>query len=147
MTIWKLGDFATRPVVGAFEPEPDDMDLLSDKHGLGLQKSWLYGFFHDSDGLAYGLERNFVGSNTSGLFLMTQDGDHTRELNVHPDSGRSARGEVRRTLEGKTRRWSDPVFQKLPPGCFPEGEQPMDLEFSRDKLVYNEGDIVAMEGP
>ncbi|MFC9556333.1 hypothetical protein ACFTWF_36560 [Rhodococcus sp. NPDC056960] len=146
MTIWKLGDFATRPVVGAFEPEPDDMDLLADKHGLGLQKSWLYGFFRDAEGLTYCIERNFVGSLTSGLFVMTQDGDLSRELNVHPDSGRSARGELRRTVEGKTRRWSDPVFQKLPAGCFPEGEQSMELEFSREKLVYNEGDILAMEG-
>jgi hypothetical protein len=67
------------------------MDLFGEKHGLGLQKTWLYGFFRDAEGLTYGLERNFVGSNTSGLFLMTQDGDITRELNVHPDSGRSAR--------------------------------------------------------
>lgn len=146
MTTYKLGDFATTPAVGAFEPEPDEMDLLGSKHGLGLQKSWLYGFFRDEEGLTYCMERNFVGSLTSGCFVMTQNGDPARELDVHPDSGRSARGELRRTTEGKTRRWSDPVFQKLPKGCFPEGEQSMELEFSREKLVYNEGDILAMEG-
>lgn len=143
---WKLGDFATRPAVGAFDTDPDEMDLLGTKHGLGVQKSWVYGFFKDAAGLTYGIERNFVGSLTSGLFIMTQDGDITRELNVHPDCGRSARGELRRVLEGKTRRWSDPVFHKLPKGCFPEGEQSMDLEFSRERLVYSEGDILALEG-
>lgn len=143
---WKLGDFATRPVVGAFDTDPDDMDLLSPKHGLGLQKSWIYGFFRDAEGLTYCIERNFVGSLTSGLFVMTQHGDITNELDVHPDSGRSARGELKRTLTGKTRRWSDPVFQKLPPGCFPDGEQPFEMEFSRDKFTYNEGDILALEG-
>ncbi|WP_009760414.1 hypothetical protein [Rhodococcus sp. JVH1] len=145
-TRWKLGDFGTRPAVGAFETDPDEMDLLAEKHGLGVQKSWLYGFFRDEDGLTYCLERNFVGSLTSGLFVMTQNGSAENELDVHPDSGRSARGELRRVLEGKTRRWHDPVFQKLPKGCFPEGEQPMDLEFSQNRLTYSEGDIVEMEG-
>lgn len=120
---WKLGDFATRPAVGAFETEPDEMDLLSTKHGLGLQKSWVYGFFTDTKGLTYCVERNFVGSLTSGAFVMTQDGDKSSELNVHPASGRSARGELRRIQKGKTRRWHEPVFQRLPAGCFPEGEQ------------------------
>jgi len=146
MTIHKLGDFATRPVVGAFDTDPEDMDLLGSKHGLGLQKSWLYGFFRDAEGLTYCVERNFVGSLTSGAFVMTQHGDPAKELDVHPDSGRSARGELRRTLTGKTRRWADPVFQRLPKGCFPEGEQPLELEYSKDKLVYNEGDILALEG-
>lgn len=143
----KLGDFAARPTVGAFEPEPDDMELMGSKHGIGLQKSWLYGFFRDADGLTYGVERNFVGSLTSGLFLMTQNGDAASELHVHPDAGRSARGELRRVLEGPTRRWSDPVFQRLPKGCYPEGEQPVELEFSREKLTYSEGDILALAGP
>jgi hypothetical protein len=145
-TRWKLGNFEQRPAVGAFEPEPDEMDLLGTKHGLGVQKSWLYGFLKDAAGLTYGIERNFVGSLTSGLFIMTQDGDPDRELNVHPDCGRSARGELRRVLEGKTRRWSDPVFQRLPEACRPKGEQSMELEFSRERLAYGEGDILALEG-
>ncbi|QSE92093.1 hypothetical protein JWS13_27390 [Rhodococcus pseudokoreensis] len=147
MTSYKLGDFGAHPVVGAFDPDPEDMELLASKHGIGLQATWLYGFFRDADGLTYCAERKFVGSLTSGCFVMTQHGDASNELNVHKDSGRSARGELRRVLEGKTRRWSDPVFQRLPKDVLPNGEQPMELEFTRERLVYNEGDILSLEGP
>lgn len=146
MITHKLGDFGHSPVAGAFEPDPEAMELLASKHGIGLQTTWLYGFFRDEEGLTYCAERKFVGSLTSGCFVMTQHGDATQELNVHKDSGRSARGELRRVLEGRTRRWSDPVFQRLPAGVVPAGEQPMNLEFSRDRLVYDEGDILALEG-
>ncbi|WP_254205047.1 hypothetical protein [Nocardia alni] len=147
MASHKLGDFGTQPVVGTFDPSPEDMALLTSKHGIGLQTTWLYGFFRDEDGLTYCSERKFVGSLTSGCFVMTQHGDASAELNVHKDSGRSARGELRRVLDGKSRRWFDPVFQRLPKDTLPAGEQPVDLEFTRERLVYNEGDILSLEGP
>ncbi|NMH98197.1 hypothetical protein [Pseudonocardia acidicola] len=141
-----FGDFDHRVVVGSFTPDPERMQVDQEQHGLGLQATWLYGFFHDEDGLTYCCERKFVGSLTSGCFVMTQNGDPSRELDVHPDSGRSARGELRRVLGGVERKWSDPVFQRLPKGTLPEGEQPMTLHWTGDRLTYDEGDILQLEG-
>jgi len=141
-----FGDFGHRVVVGSFDPNPDRMQVDQELHGLNLQATWLYGFFHDDEGLTYCAERKFVGSLTSGGFIMTQDGDPTRELDVHPDSGRTARGELRRILGGVERKWYDPVFQRLPAGILPEGEQPMTLHWTGDRLVYDEGDIFQLEG-
>jgi hypothetical protein len=39
------------------------------------------------------------------------------------------------------------VFQRLPKGCCPEGEQPIELEFSHEKLTYSEGDILSVTDP
>lgn len=142
-----LGDFDHRCVVGAFTPDPATMMVSDAQHGLPLQVTWLYGFFHDDEGLTYCVERKFVGSLTSGCFVMTQNGDPTRELDVHPDSGRSARGELRRGLGSVERTWSDPVFQRLPKGTLPEGEQPMDLKWTGETLEYSEGDILTLSGP
>jgi hypothetical protein len=143
---WRFGDFGHRVVVGAFEPDPADMAVDESHHGLNQQATWLYGFFRDAEGLTYCIERKFVGSLTSGCFVMTQDGDPANELNVHPDSGRSARGELRRVLDRDVRRWSDPVFQRLPAGTLPPGEQPMELEFRRRQMRYSEGDILDLAG-
>ncbi len=146
MSRFLFGDFDHRVVVGAFRPDPATMLVSDPQHGLPLQASWLYGFFRDSDGLTYAVERKYVGSLTSGLFLMTQDGDLTAELNVHPDSGRSARGELRRGLGGIERTWSDPVFQRLPAGTLPPGEQPLTMRWTGDEMAYNEGDILDLTG-
>ena len=142
-----FGDFDHRVTVGAFKPDPQTMAVQDAQHGLPLQATWLYGFFRDAEGLVSGIERKFVGSLTSGCFVMTQDGDSSNELNVHPDSGRSARGELRRVLEGPERRWHEPVFQRLPAGTVPAGEQPMDLRWTGDTIAYSEGDILDLEGP
>ncbi|MGQ0464213.1 MAG: hypothetical protein ACT4QG_02715 [Sporichthyaceae bacterium] len=141
-----LGDFDHRVVVGAFTPDPASMMVSDPQHGLPLQATWLYGFFHDEAGLTYCIERKMVGSLTSGCFVMTQNGDPERELDVHPDSGRSARGELRRGLGVAERTWSDPVFQRLPKGTLPEGEQPMSLRWDGDTLAYDEGDILNLTG-
>jgi hypothetical protein len=146
-----FGDFDHRVTVGAFHPDPQTMAVQEMQHGLPLQATWLYGFFRDSAsgpaGLVSGIERKFVGSLTSGCFVMTQDGDAANELNVHPDSGRSARGELRRVLDGPERRWHEPVFQRLPAGTVPAGEQPMDLRWTGDAVSYSEGDILDLAGP
>jgi hypothetical protein len=142
-----LGDFDHRVVVGAFTPDPATMMVSDAQQGLPLQATWLYGFFHDDDGLTYCIERKFVGSLTSGCFVMTQNGDPTRELDVHPDSGRSARGELRRSLGAMEQSWSDPVFQRLPKGTLPDGEQPMALRWTGELLDYSEGDILNLSGP
>ncbi|WP_019873696.1 hypothetical protein [Sporichthya polymorpha] len=142
-----FGDFDHRVTVGAFRPDPQTMAVQEMQHGLPLQATWLYGFFRDEQGLVSAIERKFVGSLTSGCFVMTQDGDSANELNVHPDSGRSARGELRRVLEGPERRWHEPVFQRLPAGTVPAGEQPMDLRWTGDAISYSEGDILDLSGP
>ncbi|BDB43974.1 MULTISPECIES: hypothetical protein [Mycobacterium] len=142
-----FGDFGHRVVVGSFDPNPAHMQVDQSLHGLNIQATWLYGFLRDDEDLTYGVERKFVGSLTSGGFIMTQDGDPGQELNVHKDSGRSARGELRRVIGGVERKWSDPVFQRLPKGTLPEGEQPMTLYWNGAKLAYDEGDILSIEGP
>lgn len=146
MPRYLFGDFDHRVVVGAFRPDPTTMGVQDPQHGLPLQATWLYGFFRDADGLVSGIERKFVGSLTSGCFVMTQGGDPTNELNVHPDSGRSARGELRRGLEGPERIWSEPVFQRLPAGIVPAGEQSMHLRWTGDAIAYGEGDILDLTG-
>lgn len=146
MNRFQFGDFDHRVVVGAFHPDPSTMAVQDEAHGLPLQATWLYGFLRDESGLTYCVERKFVGSLTSGLFLMTQDGDPANELNVHPDTGRSARGELRRGL-GAERTWAEPVFQRLPGGIVPAGEQPMSLRWSGEAIAYGEGDICDLAGP
>jgi len=142
-----FGDFDHRVVVGAFRPDPATMLVQDAQHGLPLQATWLYGFFRDTAGLTYCIERKFVGSLTSGCFVMTQNGRPDNELDVHPDSGRSARGELRRRLGDSERTWSDPVFQRLPGGIVPAGEQPMSLHWTGERIAYNEGDILDLAGP
>src|SRR5437868_6280382 len=117
-----IGDFDHRMVVGSFTPDPASMPVDLPFHGVSLQATWIYGFFHDAEGLTYCAERKFVGSLTSGGFIMTQNGDPAAELNVHPDTGRTARGELRRILTGGERKWSEPVYQRLPKGIPPAGE-------------------------
>lgn len=141
-----LGDFDHRVVVGAFTPDPAAMRVNDLQHGLPVQATWLYGFFRDEAGLTYCIERKFVGSLTSGCFVMTQGGDPNAELNVHPDSGRSARGEVRRGLGDTERTWSEPVFQRLPAGIVPAGEQPLNLRWTGAEIAYSEGDILDLHG-
>jgi hypothetical protein len=146
MSRFLFGDFDHRVVVGAFRPDPETMLVQDPQHGLPLQTSWLYGFFRDEAGLTYCIERKFVGSLTSGCFVMTQGGSAANELNVHPDSGRSARGELRRVLEGRERVWHEPVFQRLPAGIVPAGEQPMALRWDGQGMSYSEGDILDLAG-
>ncbi len=151
MSRFLFGDFDHRVVVGAFRPDPTTMAVQELQHGLPLQATWLYGFFRDAECLVSAIERKFVGSLTSGCFVMTQSSegalDPANELNVHTDSGRSARGELRRGLDGPERTWSEPVFQRLPAGIVPAGEQPMHLSWSGDAIAYGEGDILDLNGP
>ncbi len=139
-----FGDFGHRMLVGAFTPDPADMQVDRALFGLNLQSTWLYGFFRDSGGRIYSTERKFVGSLTSGMFLMSgQDGDFT----VSTESGRSARGELRRVISDEQRRWYDPVFQRLPKGTVREDEQTCELTFTGERLTYSEGDLLSLDGP
>jgi hypothetical protein len=131
-------------LVGAFTPDPGQMQVDRPLFGLNLQSTWLYGFFRDEDGRLFSTERKFIGSLTSGLFLMTgKEG----EFAVSKDSGRSARGEVRRTLGLDERKWYDPVFHRLPAGTVREDEQTCELSFTGSRLTYGEGDLLSLGGP
>lgn len=141
-----FGDFDHQAVVGAFRPDPEEMRVEDPQFGLPLQTTYLYGFFSDDHGHTYGIERKFVGGLTSGCFVLRQDYE-SGELGLSAATRRSARGELRRVLDGPERVWSDPVFSRLPEGIGHEDEQPMELRWRRESVSYSEGDILTLAGP
>lgn len=141
-----IGDFGHRMVVGSFKPDPATMLIDTEVHGLTAQTTYAYGFFHDDEGFVYCAQRKFIGSLTAGGFFMTQNGDPAAELDVHPDTGRSARGEVRRVINSSERKWSEPVYHRLPKGIISDREQPVSVHWTGDRLTWDEGDILDLTG-
>ena len=102
---YSYGDFNYRTVTGAFANDLPRM-LPSERHfGLEQQIEYVYGFLQAEDGNTICLEQKFVGSVSTGTFVMLTDGNGG--LNVQPETTRSYRGEVRRTIGEKTRELSE----------------------------------------
>lgn len=142
--MYTYGDFDYRTVTGAFTNDLSRM-LPGDKHfGLEQQIEYVYGFLTGEDGNVVCLEQKFVGSVSTGTFVMLTDG--RGGLNVQPATTRSYRGEVRRTITDKTRRWADPVMMRLPESVRRPDDLPYLLELDGDALLWDQGELCHLEG-
>jgi len=144
MDQYAYGDFNYRTVVGGFVNDLSRMRPDAVHFGLEQQIEYVYGFLNGADGSTVCLEQKFVGSVSTGTFVMLTDGEGG--LNVQPETTRSYRGEVRRTIEDKYRSWSDPVMLRLPPSARRDGDLPYLLELDGDSFVWDQGELCRLEG-
>ncbi|WP_040839761.1 hypothetical protein [Nocardia brevicatena] len=138
------GDFNYRTVTGAFAN--DLSRIRSDERHFGLEQQieYVYGFLNADDGSTICLEQKFVGSVSTGTFVMRTDG--RGGLNVQPETTRSYRGEVRRTFTETSRRWADPVMLRLPDSVRRPDDLPYLLELEGDSLLWDQGSLCHLEG-
>jgi hypothetical protein len=141
---YDYGDFAHRTVVGGFVNDLSLMRPDRTHFGLEQQIEYIYGFLTEADGSIVCLEQKFVGSVSTGTFVMRTDGHGG--MDVQPATTRSYRGEVRRTIEDKYRRWGDPVMLRLPESARREGDLPYLLELDGDSIVWDQGELCRLEG-
>ncbi|MGQ0632530.1 MAG: hypothetical protein ACT4P1_16040 [Sporichthyaceae bacterium] len=144
MDSYTYGDFNHRTVVSGFVNDLSQMQPGAVHFGLEQQIEYVYGFLIDDGGDVVCLEQKFVGSVSTGTFVMLTDGKGG--LNVQPETTRSYRGEVRRTLADKHRRWSDPVMLRLPESVRRAGDLPYLLELDGDDLLWDQGELCHLEG-
>jgi hypothetical protein len=141
---YDYGDFNFRTVTGGFVNDLSRM-LPSERHfGLQQQIDYVYGFLTSEDGETICLEQKFVGSVSTGTFVMLTDG--RGGLNVQPETTRSYRGEVRRTITDTTRRWADPVMLRLPESVRRPDDLPYLLELDKDTIVWDQGTLCHLQG-
>lgn len=141
---YRYGDFTYRTVVSGFVNDLSAMTPGAVHFGLEQQIEYIYGFFVGADGLITCLEQKFVGSVSTGTFVMRTDGHGG--MNVQPETTRSYRGEVRRTIEDEYRKWSDPVMLRLPESARRPGDLPYLLELDGDRFVWDQGELCHLEG-
>ncbi len=144
MDDYGYGDFNYRTVVSGFVNDLSRLQPGAVHFGLEQQIEYIYGFFTGEDGTITCLEQKFVGSVSTGTFVMRTDG--RGGMNIAPETTRSYRGEVRRTIGEKYRKWSDPVMLRLPESARREGDLPYLLELEGDKFVWDQGELCHLEG-
>ncbi len=144
MDSYTYGDFNYRTVVSGFVNDLSQLHPGAVHFGLEQQIEYVYGFFVGEDGTITCLEQKFVGSVSTGTFVMRTDGHGG--MNVQPETTRSYRGEVRRTIEDKYRKWSDPVMLRLPESARRDGDLPYLLELDGDKFLWDQGELCHLEG-
>ena len=144
MDDYGYGDFNYRTVVSGFVNDLSRMRPDAVHFGLEQQIEYVYGFFTAADGTITCLEQKFVGSVSTGTFVMRTDG--RGGMNVQPETTRSYRGEVRRTIDDKYRKWSDPVMLRLPASARRDEDLPYLLELDGDKFVWDQGLLCHLEG-
>ncbi|MCA1847238.1 MAG: hypothetical protein LC792_29420 [Actinobacteria bacterium] len=138
-----IGDYQERPIVGSFDPRIADVLPTNTKYGLGLGVQYFYGGLRDDEGNLAVLERKFVSSMTSGLWLMSNRG--AEHLKLVPGALRTARGEIRRHFTPESHRYTDALMAKVGKDLVPEGEQPLDLTFADGGITWSEGDLLSCD--
>ncbi|MGQ0625656.1 MAG: hypothetical protein ACT4PP_13545 [Sporichthyaceae bacterium] len=144
MDAYAYGDFNYRTVVSGFVNDLSRLHPGAVHFGLEQQIEYVYGFFVGPDGAITCLEQKFVGSVSTGTFVMRTDGQGG--MHIQPQTSRSYRGEVRRTIGEKYRRWSDPVMLRLPASARREDDLPYLLELDGDHFRWDQGELCHLEG-
>jgi hypothetical protein len=131
-----VGHFDHQSIVGTYEPTLATLDARHLRNGLGVQVCYLYGGWQEESGAVYFFERKFIGPMTAGLWLMRmQDGGVT----IDPDSVRTVRGEVKRTIGRSEVVWQGQMMEKQAAAI---GEHEMVLRFTEGALDWSEGAIL-----
>ena len=112
-------------------------------HGLPLQSQYLYGGLRAENGDLYVVERKFIGPMTGGLWLMS---NKSGDLNLIPESVRSARGELVRNFTPETRKWSDHLMHKVGEDMLPAGEQGLSITIDDNTMDWQEGELLSFSG-
>lgn len=140
----RYGDFEYQTVTGAFVNDLASIRPHEAHFGLVQQIDYVYGFLTVDGGGIVCLENKLVHALSSGTFVMLKEAGG--ELDVHPATTRSYRGELRRTFEDRARRWSDPVMLRLPSTVQRDGDTPYLLELTEDCLLWDQGELCHLEG-
>ncbi|MFE5708247.1 hypothetical protein [Rhodococcus koreensis] len=146
MTTDSTPDFAAfnyKTVVSAFKPRIATMQPTSMYHGMGMQVQYVYAYLGDEDGNTYLVERKFMGSMTGGAYVMC---DEVGALALREETQLTARGELRRKSTPELRRWAEPVLQRAGDKASPAGERPLVVELRDESVLWDEGDILHLEG-
>jgi hypothetical protein len=144
MAARKFGNLGHHLQASAFEPDLARMDFSATAHGLPAQVQWLYGFLQTPEGKLYVPERKFIQTLTGGLFMATKEPG--KFLDIEPVSGKGYRGELKRVKEPGHRRWHEPMYHRMPAAAIPEGEQGLVLDLTEERMTYQEGNILDLEG-
>lgn len=134
----RVGDFRYRNVAGTYDP---DLSLLQPHltyNGLHLQSQYVYGGFTAESGTKYIVERKFIGPMSGGNYILS---NASGSMDLVPESGRSAKGELVRHFEPTKRHWASKGM------LHDSGELPIDLTITDDFLAWTEGDVLQLSGP
>lgn len=142
----RFGDFDFQTVVDQYEPRLADLHPRDTRHGLQLQSQYFYGGLRDEAGTTYMLERKIIGPMTSGVWLMTDAGEGTGDVLLHPRALDSARGETIRTFSDDRREWSNHLMHAVGQRVRPSDEQPLSLVIDDDGIDWQEGTLFSLQG-
>ena len=143
MSIPTYGDFDFQTVVDTYDPKLSDLQPHHQRHGLNLQVQYFYGGLRDADGVMWALERKFIGPMTGGLWFMN---DSTGDLNLHPGTFTSSRGESIRTIEPSRRVWRNHLMHTMSEK-FGVATEPLELTIDDSGIHWSEGDLLDVAGP
>ncbi len=131
------GDFNHQVVISAVEIDFADMLPTFRYHNLVQDGTYLYGGFADELGRRYTVLRKISGELSAGLVLNASDGHNLRSHERAVDS-----------MRGGTLRYQadDSGFRIRPSSVKGCQGQPFSLEMARDRTVWDEGDIMRVEG-
>ncbi|CAA0105935.1 Uncharacterised protein [Mycolicibacterium vanbaalenii] len=132
-----LGDFHFRNVAASYEP---NLALLMPDQpfcGVALQSQYLYGGLTSESGVTYVLERKFIGPMSGGNYVLT---NRSGTMDLAPESGRTAKGELVRKFEPDKRHWASKGM------LHDSAELPIDLTITDDVLTWSEGDALDLSG-
>jgi hypothetical protein len=142
MPISTYGDFDFQTVVDAYDPTLADLQPHHSRHGLSLQVQYFYGGLQDADGTMWAVERKFIGPMTGGLWLMNNS---SGDLNIHPGTLTSSRGESIREIEPSKRVWRNHLLHTMAEKVGIESE-PMELTIDDQGIRWSEGSLLDVSG-
>jgi hypothetical protein len=142
MSISTYGDFDFQTVVDSYDPKLADLQPHHSRHGLHLQVQYFYGGLHDADGVTWAVERKFIGPMTGGLWLMNNSSGN---LNIHPGTLTSTRGESIRQIEPSKRVWRNHLMHTMAEKVGIASE-PLELAIDDTGIHWSEGSLLDVSG-
>jgi hypothetical protein len=133
-----VGDYNYTNVAGIYEPDLSAIMPHQQLNGMTLQSQYIYGGFTTTAGRTYIVERKFVGPMSGGNYIL---GNASGSMELLPESGRSAKGEMVREIEPLRRNWKSKGM------LHDSSELPIDLTLTDDHVSWAEGDALELSGP
>jgi hypothetical protein len=132
-----VGDFDFRNVAGIYEPDLSAIMPEQQVNGMTLQSQYLYGGLTTVSGATVILERKFCGPMSGGAYILTNRGG---SMELAPEAGRSAKGELVRAFEPHRRHW-------VSKGMLHDStELPIDVTITDESIAWAEGDALQVSG-
>jgi len=132
-----VGDYNFCNVAGIYEPDLSAIMPERQLNGMTLQSQYVYGGFTTAAGKTYIVERKFIGPMSGGNYILT---NRSGEMELAPESGRSAKGERVRDFEPLRRNWKSKGM------LHDSAELPIDLTITDDHVSWSEGEAIQLSG-